>query len=245
MPKTILQMSLEPFKFVILTHRSFAYDAKYHKSGASELNRSTDISKARDAIKLIHENGLKIVRMGVDTDELPDALKHLPIIDLSGQFRTDAQDLWLSENCLFLWGINNVGTWHFARKYNRPTLITNSYQFSRGYTTTLFSFQLIWDEGKNRPLQLNEMASLKNVLGKVSAMKDHGLTFQENSPSELVSYVAEMLNYTNNKLEYTKDDLSLFSKFSEVLVQAGYPPMLENHSQPCISFLSKNQDLIN
>ena len=243
-PKIISQLSLEPFKFVILTHRSFAYDSKYHQGAASELNRSSDLGKAKDAIHLIHENGLKIVRMGVDTDELPDSLKDLPIVDLSGKFRTDAQDLWLSANCLFLWGINNVGAWHFAHKYNRPTLITNSYASPRGYATTLFTLQLIWDEKKNRFLTFNEMAALRGLLARVSDMKASGLTYVEQTPSELVSSVAEMLTYTNNRLEYTKDDLSLFSRFSEALVQAGYPPMLKNHSHPCVSFLRKNQNLI-
>ena len=244
MPKIISQLGLEPFKFVILAHRSFAYDVKYHQSSASELNRSTDIGKAADAIHLIHENGLKIVRMGVDTDELPDSLKHLPIIDLSGQFRTDAQDLWLSANCLFSWGINNVGTWHFAHKYNRPTLITNSYSLSRGYSTIEFTFQLIRDEEKNRLLTLKEMTALRDVLGKVSEMKARGLTFVENTSSELVSSVAEMLSYVNSKLEYSEDDLSLFSKYSDVLVQAGYPPMSGNHAHPCISFLRGHKDKI-
>ena len=244
-PKIISQLEIEPFKFVILTHRSFAYDSKYHQNAAYELNRSTDIGKARDAIRLLHENGLKIVRMGVDTDELPDALKQLPIIDLSGQFRTDAQDLWLSANCFFLWGINGVGTWHFAHKYNRPTLVTNNYVLVRGCQHTLFTFQLIWDETQNRYLSLHEMASLRGILGRVSEMRAHGLKYVENSPSELVSSVAEMLNYANNKLEYTEHDLLLFSQYSEALAKAGYPPMLKNHSRPCISFLSKNQNLIN
>ena len=239
-PKIIFQLEIEPFKFVILTHRSFAYDSKYHQHTVYELNRSTDIGKARDAIKLLHENGLKIIRMGVDTDELPDSLKDLPIVDLSGKFRTDAQDLWLSANCLFLWGINNVGAWHFAHKYNRPTLVTNSYASSRGYATTLFTLQLIWDEKKNRFLRFNEMAALRGVLSKVSEMKDRGLTFVEQAPSELVSSVAEMLIYADNKLEYTEKDLTLFSQYSEALVKAGYPPMLENHSRPCISFLRQN-----
>ena len=242
MPKIISQLGLEPFKFVILAHRSFAYDVKYHQSSASELNRSTDVGKAADAINLIHEKELKIVRMGVDTDELPDSLKHLPIIDLSGQFRTDAQDLWLSANCLFLWAINGVGVWHFAHKYNRPTLVTDSFALSRGYQHTFFTFQLVWDQKKNRHLRLNEIAVLKGVLGKVSKMKSLGLTFVENSPSELVSSVDEMLTYTNNKLEYTVHDLSLFSRYSEALAKAGYSPMLKNHSRPCISFL--RQDLM-
>jgi len=244
-PKIISQLSLEPFKFVILAHRSFAYDSKYHQSAAYELNRSTDIGKAKDAIQLIRENGLKIVRIGVDTDELPNSLKDLPIIDLSGKFRTDAQDLWLAEHCLFLWCINDNGSWHFAHRYNRPTLVTNTYASIRGHQHTLFTTQLIWDEKKNRLLTFNEMAALRGVVGRVSKMKAHGLNFVENSPSELVSSVAEMLTYTNNKLEYTDHDLLLFSQYSEALVQAGYPPMLKNHSYPCISFLRKNQDILN
>ena len=239
-PKAISQLGLEPFKFVILTHRSFAYDVKYHQSSSSELNRITDIGKAADAIQLIHENGLKIVRMGVATDELPDSLKRLPIIDLSGQFRTDAQDLWLAEHCLFLWGINAVGTWHFARKYNRPTLVTNNYSFTRGLQHTLFTFQMIWGKEENRFLTLNEMAGLRGVLGRVSAMKAHDLTYVENSPSELVSSVGEMLTYTNNKLEYNANDQSLFAQYCEALVHAGYSPMLKNHSRPCISFLRQH-----
>ena len=241
-PKTISQLNLEPFKFVILTHRSFAYDFKYLPKDYSNLSRYTDISKAEDAIWLIHKNGLKIVRMGVCTDELPDSLKHLPIIDLSGKFRTDLQDLWLSANCLFLWGINDNGAWHFAHKFNRPTLVSNNYKIPRGYQHTLFSLQLIWDEKRSRHLHLSEMAALRGVSGKVSEMKAHGLNYVENSPSELASSVAEMLTYTNNKLEYTEHDLSLFSRYSEVLAKAGYPPMLKNHSRPCISFL--RQDLI-
>ena len=243
-PKKVSELGLESFKFVILTHRSFSYDINFKLGAHLNFNRHTDISKAQDAIRLIHENEFKIVRMGVDTDELPDSLKHSPIIDLSGKFRTDAQDLWLSANCLFLWGINNVGTWHFAHKSNRPTLVTNSYGLVKGFQHSLFTFQLIWDEGKNRLLTLSEMAALRGVVGRVSEMKSHGLSFIENSPSELVSSVAEMLTYTSNKLKYTEDDLSLFSQCSGALVQAGYPPMLKNHSRPCISFLRDHQDKI-
>ena len=243
-PKKIFELGLEPFKFVILAHRSFSYDINFKLGAHLNFNRHTDISQAHDAIRLIHENEIKIVRMGVDTDDLPDSLKYLPIIDLSGKFRTDAQDLWLSANCLFLWGIDAVGIWHFAHKYTRPTLITNSYTRVRGFQSTLFTFQLVWDEKRRKHLRFSEIATLKGVVGRVSEMKDHGLTYVENSPLELVSSVAEMLTYTNNKLEYTENDLSLFSQYSDALVQAGYPPMLKNYSRPCISFLRDHQDKI-
>lgn len=243
-PNIACQLELEPFKFVVLTHRSFVYDFKKHQNLAFELNQSTNISSAEDAITLIHKRGLKIVRMGVDTDDLPDSLKLLPIIDLSGKFRTDAQDLWLSANCLFLWGINGVGTWHFAHKYNRPTLVTNNYAFSRGYQITLNTLQLIWDEKKNRFLKVSEMANHRGLQRRVLNMKADGLTYVENSASELVASVAEMLDYVDNVIEYSVQDLSLLSQFNAALVKSGYSPMLKNHSQPCISFLRAHQDLI-
>ena len=243
-PKIISQLDLEPLKFVILAHRSTFYDSKYHKSAAFELDRGTDIGKAEDAIRLIGENGLKIVRMGVDTDELPDSLKHLPIIDLSGKFRSDAQDLWLSANCLFLWGVNAVGTWHFAHKYNRPTLVTNSYSMPKGYQHTFFTLQMIRDEQKNRLLSISEIATLKGVKGRSSQMDNRGLRFIENSASELLVYVAEMLDYVNNELQYSKEDFSLLSQFGEALIKVGYSPILKNHSTPCISFLRQHHSLL-
>jgi hypothetical protein len=240
----ISKLELEPFKFVLLAHNSQAYLKKYNASHYQELNRFTDLGKAADAIKIMHQIGLKTVRMGLDTDELPDSLKHVTIVDLSGKFRTDAQDLWLSANCLFLWGINGVGTWHFARKYNRPTLVTNNYAIPKGYQHTLFTLQLIWDNRKNRHLTLFEMLNLRGVVGKASEMKAHGLIFVENSASELVASVAEMLTSTIGNLEYTKQDVSLLSRYNETLVKSGYPPMLKNHSRPCVSFLRANQDLL-
>ena len=240
-PTIIDQLNLEPFKFVILAHRSVSYDIRYHKSASSELNRSTDVDKAKDALKLIHENGLKIVRMGVDTDELPDSLKHLPIIDLSGKFRSDAQDLWLSANCLFLWAINNVGTWHFAHKYNRPTLVTNSYKFPEGYQHTLFTFQLILDETKNRYLTLDELADLRGVIGRVSEMEKRGLSYVENSTLDLVTAVSEMLSYVDSKTDHTSVELALLSGYSKALVKAGYPLRLKHHSQPSLTFIKSHE----
>ena len=240
----ISQFDLEPFKFVILTSRSISYDKKFKKT-YSDLNRYSDVSKAAEAIKLIHEKGLKTVRMGVDTDELPESLKQLPIIDLSGKFRTDLQDLWLAENCLFLWGINNNGAWHFAHKYNRPTLVTDSYKFASGFQHSLFTFQLIWNEVENRYLSLLEMALLRGVNGRVSEMEKQGLRYVENSPSDLVSAVSEMLDCVDSKTDFTGADLAMLSEYRKALAKAGYRPILKNHSHPCISFLRENQNSIN
>ncbi len=243
-PKMISQLEIKPFEYVILTHRSLLYDKRHKPTVHLNFNRYTDISKAESAIKLINENGLKVVRMGIDTEALPDTLKDLSIIDLSGRFRTDKQDLWLSEYCRFLWGINNTGSWHVPHKYNRPTLITNSYVVVKGYQHSLFTLQLIWDESKNRNLSMSEMFTLKGVVGKSEQMKARGLTFVDNSPTELSSSVSDMLNYSGNKIEYSEHDLALISRFNELLINAGFQPMTKGHSQPCVSFLRDHSELL-
>jgi hypothetical protein len=88
------------------------------------------------------------------------------------------------------------------------------------------------------------MINLKGIVGRVSEMKTHGLAFVENSASELVASVTEMLNYVDNKLQYSEHDLSLLFQFNEALVKSGYPPMLKNHSRPCISFLKDQQTVL-
>jgi putative glycosyltransferase (TIGR04372 family) len=243
-PNIISQLELEPFKFVILTHRSFLYDAKYHQNASLELNRSTDISKAEDAIRLIYESGLKVVRIGIDTDEIPDSLKHLPIIDLSGNFRTDAQDLWLSANCLFLWGIDNNGAWHFAHKYNRPTLVTNSYAFPKGHKQTFFTFQLIWDKNLNRLLTLREMVSLKGVVGRTTPMHERGLTFVQNSSDQLRAVVIEVLDVLGSEPTHKKYDNKLLINYDIISSTVGAPPRVNFHTRPCISFLDSISEII-
>ena len=243
-PVVITNLEIEPLKFVILTHRSIFYDSRYHLKSSSELNRNTDISNAEIAINLILKKGLKIIRIGVDTDELPDSLRRLPIIDLSGKFRTDEQDLWLAEHCLFLWCINDNGTWHLAHKFNRPTLVTNTYALIRGYQHSFFTFQLIWDEQKNRLLSLSEMATLRGIVGRNSAMNNSGLSFVENSPLDLESSVSEMLNYVDNKIEYSEHDQLLHSLFGGVLLNARYRPLSKGHSLPCLSFLQKYEEVL-
>ena len=244
-PEVLSALGLKPLNFVLIAFPSITYYLARTPEIATSHNRFINPSTSADALKLLIREGLKIVRMGVDTDELPDSLKDLPIIDLSGKFRTDAQDLWLFEHCFFNWSMGSIGTWHFAHKFDRPTLITDSYAFYNGYTSTLFMMKTIHSSLENRSLAFKELWQLRSVHDRVSEMKARDLTYVVNSPSELVSAVAEMLDYMNNKLEYTDNDLSLFSQYSEALIQAGYPPMLKNYSRPCISFLRKNQNLIN
>lgn len=241
-PERILELGLDPFKFVLLTHSSLRYFKNYHGSSHSELNRLTDLTAAKETIRMIQEKGLKLVRMGVDTDDLPPSLKEFPVIDLSGEFRTETQDLWLSENCLLLWGINGNGAWHFAHKYDRPSLITNNYSLPRGYQPSFFTFQLIKDA--NGYLSLGRMAALKGVVGRKSEMRNRGLFFVENTPEQLSAAVAEVLESIDIGRILTESDEKLLSKFSEVLVGAGYPPMQLNHSQPCVSFLRDIQELL-
>ena len=243
-PEVISALGLEPFKFVLIAFPSISYYLARSPEIVTSHNRFIDPSTNADALKLLISQGLKIVRVGMDPDDLPPRLKELPIIDLSGTFRSDAQDLWLFEHCFFSWSLGGVGIWHFAHKFDRPTLVTDSYAFHRGYQSTLFMIATVYSSVENRNLTFKELLQSKNVLGRVQEMKARQLSVTQNTPVQISTAVTEVLEFINNKRILTESDAKLLSRYSEILVSAEYPPMQQNHSQPCVSFLRDNQELL-
>ena len=100
-PDAISKLGLTPMNYLLISYPS----RRYYEEKLSEIgqmsNRFIDPNTSTDALKLLIDQGLKIVRVGLDTEDMPPKLKELPIIDLSGTFRSDAQDLWLFEHCFF------------------------------------------------------------------------------------------------------------------------------------------------
>ena len=243
-PEIISKLRIEPFKYVLISHNSVAYLRELRPAAYLNENRFTNLDTAKEAISSIHDRGLKIIRVGVNSDQLPKAFEDLAIIDLSGKFRNDVQDLWLFKNCLVSWGINDNGAWHFAHKYNRPSLITNSYNVIRGFQCSYFTPQLIWDKNQHKLLSVSEMLSLRGSNGRVAEMSSKGLIYKENSWGQLLGAVNEILNYAEAHNKYTDSDYSLLARYEKILEVSGHQPRMKNHTQPCVSFLREHQDLL-
>ena len=245
-PEAVRSLGIEPFKYVTISHPSIKYyKARQDPTDLSELNRFIELGPARTAIQYLTQHGLRIVRVGVDTDSLPESLNDLPIIDLSGERRTDEQDLWLFENCFFHWSIGGNGAWHFAHKFNRPTLVTDSYgKLSFGYQNSFYTFQEVWDDFRKKSMTLSEMSNSQGVLGRSSPMRDHGLEFIQNSSGQVLAAVTEVMESLQGQTGGERYDQSLLEKFDEILVELGRPPRRDSHTRPCISFLSSISEIL-
>ena len=244
-PEAVRSLGIEPFKYVTISHPSIGYYKNMAPSSLKEMNRFIELGPARTAIQYLTQHGLRIVRVGVDTDSLPESLNDLPIIDLSNERRTDELDLWLFENCFFHWSIGGNGAWHFAHKFNRPTLVTDLYaKPSFGYQNSFYTFQEVWDDFRKRSMTLSEMSNSLGVLRRSSTMRDHGLKFIQNSSGQVLAAVTEVMESLQGQTGGERYDQSLLEKFDEILVELGHPFRRNSHSRPCISFLSSISEIL-
>jgi len=235
---------LEPLNYVLISYPSLTYYQKKNSEILQTSNRFIDPSTSADALKLLICQGLKIVLVGQDTDDIPLNLKELPIIDLSGPFRSDAQDLWLFEHCFFNWSMGAVGTWWFAHKFDRPTLVTDSYAFHKGYQSTLFTLKKIHSSFENRNLTFKELLNSKGLLGRTQEMNSQQLTYIQNTPKQLCDAVEEILLFANGHELGSAQNIELLEKYDRIIINSGLPIRKKLHSRPTISFLRGNKEFL-
>jgi putative glycosyltransferase (TIGR04372 family) len=236
-PNTISKLGLRPMNYVLFAYPSRKYYANKKSEVAQASNRFVDPSTCVDAFKILTLNGLKIVRVAQDPDDLTPSLKDLPIIDLSGNFRSDVQDLWLFENCLFSWSIGPIGTWHFAHKFDRPTLITDSDIPINGYQSSLYMLRTVHSTRLNRNLTIDELFQLKGVLGRIQEMWSQELSYIQNTPQQLCNAIEEMVAFSKGHEPPPSLSSDLLKKYDQILVNLGFPERKTSHTKPCISML--------
>ena len=236
-PEVLSTLGLKPFNFVIMAFPSIAYYELRNPEIVTSSNRFIDPSSSVDALKLLIKQGLKIVRVGRDPDEITPNLKELPIIEISRTLRNDAQDLWLFEHCLFSWSMGAIGTWHLAHKFDRPTLITDSYAFAKGHQSTLYTMQTVHAKVTNHNLTLEEILQLKGVLGRHQEMKSQQLIYIQNTPKQLCDAVEEILLFANGHELSSAQNTELLEKYDQIILNSGLPIRKNSHSRPCATML--------
>ncbi len=155
----------------------------------------------RDLVKL----GLQIVRIGTHVDDLP-------IIDYAESKRSEASELWLYENCKILISVSNGAFW-FARRFNRPTIITDSHHFVYRYFSNFYTPSLIKNLKTNELLSFRQMQLFKveHRLDVVHTMSKNGLQIIQNSPSTLIASINGTLDYSNGIIYKNSLDIELLT----------------------------------
>lgn len=244
-PSDLMQMGIGRENYVLFVHPSINYYQKrVTPSVLSDIgHRFLDLSTYRQALEKIFENNLRVVRVGIDVDELPVKLKSLPIIDYTDEIRNEASELWLYENCRFLLSAFGNGAYSFARRFDRPSILTNNYVLIAGYFSTHFTPMTVSDKESGTLLSFSEMFELRttNFLSN-QFMKDHHLELLPNSSLTIANAVEEMLNPFNDKNVPTQKDIELMDRYKALLTDFNIR-IEEKMTLPTISFLREYENL--
>lgn len=247
LPPDLADFGIERENYVLFTHASKKYYEKRPSSGtvSSMHYRFNDLSSFEQAIKQIFKRNLKVVRVGVDVDELPATLKSLPIIDYTSELRNETSELWLYENCKFLLSATSGAYW-FARRFDRPSILMNSYSFPLGFFSTYYTMMLLKDAKSDELWSFSKTISHRSDSDYLeqSFLSRHDIEFVPNSPQTILNAVQEMLNPNNpSLLTYNEDDEKLIHRYKEILTEFQLP-FVEKMSLPSISFLREFQHLL-
>ena len=244
-PSDLAKMGIGRENYVLFVHPSRRYyRERLSATTLSDIEiRFLDLTSYRQALEKVFENNLKVVRVGVEVDELPDELKVLPIIDYTGDIRNEASELWLYENCKFLVSVCNGAFW-FTRRFDRPSIITNSYAWPFGYFSTLFTMMSMRSKATGNSLSFAEIFKLRHTPNFLSNqfMKDHHLEFIPNSPLSIANAVDDMFDLFNDKAVASREDIELMDRYKALLTEFNIP-VVERMTLPAISFLREHQNL--
>lgn len=244
-PGDLIELGIDAKNFVLFVHAS----TNYYKSRmsapilADSGYRFVDLNSYESSILDLLQRGFKVVRVGINTDELPEKLKKLPIIDYTGKVRNEDSELWLYENCSCLISACSGGYW-FAARFGKPSILTNSYQLPNGYFSTLFAPQLIENTKTNSFLTISEMLHHRSMtyMNSVIGMLHENIQFVPNSPYTLRNAVNDLLDVIAG-VSLSTSDIDLYARYFDVLSRFNIPSV-DGCTKPAISFLREYEFLL-
>jgi putative glycosyltransferase (TIGR04372 family) len=245
-PNDLQRFDIEVGNYVLFVHGSSNYYQKrFPKSFVDSLIQTNiDLATYEQPLRDLTNYGLKIVRVGTHVDDLPEEFKNIPIIDYTRSQRVEASELWLYENCKILISVSNGAFW-FARRFNRPTIITDSSNFVSRYFSTFYTPSLMKDTKTNELLSFRQMQRFRidHKVDGVDVIHASGLQIVRNSPSTLTAAINETLDYSNGITHGVFSDYDLIRKYDRFCQEFGLT-FNENTTRPTISFLTEYSHLL-
>ena len=246
-PDDLKRLGIETGNYVLFVHPSSNYYQRRFPSShvSTMMHANFDLSNYKQPLLSLVKQGLQILRVGTQVDELQNSLMDIPIIDYARGKRDEHSELWLYENCKILVSVNN-GAFYFARRFNRPTIITDSSRlFIHRCFSTFYMPSLIRDIETNKLLSLRQMHQLSRdqSLNNQEINRSIGVQIIRNSPSTLTASINETLDYANGLTHLDSVAKELLDKYDNFCQKFGYV-FNENTTRPTISFLREYSHLL-
>ena len=244
-PGDLIELGIDTKNYVLFAHAS----TNYYKSRmsapwlADSGYRFVDLNSYESSILDLLQRGFTVVRVGINTDQLPEKLKKLPIIDYTGKVRNEDSELWLYENCSGLISSCSGAFW-FAQRFGRPSLLTNNYVLPNGYQSTLFTPQLIINTETNSFLTISELLRSRHMtyMNSEIGMLHENLQFVPNSPQTLRNAVHDLLDVIAGA-SFSTSDIDLYARYFDLLSRFNMPSV-DGCTKPAVSFLREFEFLL-
>ena len=246
-PKDLKKMGIEIGNYVLFVHPSSNYHQR--RFSESQINSwaqtNIDLINYQQPLSALVKQGLQIVRVGTHVDELPKSMMDIPIMDYAQGKRDENSELWLYENCKFLISAASNGAFWFSRRFNRPTIITDTYRFVHRYYSTFYTPYLLKDIKTDKLLSFRQMTQLNldHPINSSVEMRSNGIEIIQNSPSTLTSSIIETLDYANGLIHLDSTDKELLDKYNSFCQEFSFV-FNENTTRPTLSFLREYSHLL-
>lgn len=213
----------------------------------SEL-RSRPISDFAEAVKVLVESDIQVVRMGAMKSP-PLQFDHPLVFDYanSGK-RSELLDLFLASECMF--AVSTLsGPDAACLVFRKPVLYVDLANYSLCFSGTSLTTWIparIVAESTNKALSLNQVFECgAGWFWKDSQFADTGLRVERSTPSEIAQYVREMVKKTEGEKGHqplSEMQLLYQSKFASAMGDLGAQWHGQIRSQMSETFLSKHVD---
>jgi len=194
-----LEMGLsaeEPFVCIHIRETGF-----YGKTeGPGKLSRNGVVKNYLPAIRLLTNQGYTVVRLGDSSMTPAPPIEGLVDYPFSGE-KSDEMDLWLIENCRFFIG-GNSGPMEIAKLFQKPIVMTDIFDFLRGYPTKRGDIGILkhfFSIREERFLSTREAIHLQLSEGTGLLRPSSDYLFVENSSDEITDLLIEFLEARKQK----------------------------------------------
>jgi putative glycosyltransferase (TIGR04372 family) len=202
--------------FVSLHVRDAGYNlGSYLAKDEYDSYRNADIDSYREAIDAIVQRGGYVIRVG------DPKMKPLPkmegVLDYAlSDIYSNRMDIFLFSQCRFFVGVASGPILNLS-PFGIPAVMTNYLPtIARPHASNcIFMPKLLWLNNENRYATFSEV--LASELGRMYTSHGyvaHNVTVMDNKPGDIKDAVLEMMDWLEDKVEYSEEDEELQNRFN-------------------------------
>ncbi len=180
-----------------------------HISDSDGYNRSCSIEQYERGVKYIESQGFLVIKIGAESEA---KCRLSNIIDLSFDEVPHVVQIYLISICEFVISYQTGFIQLLSYMFDKPLLMLNVVDPILSYTikeNSLFILKTLYDKNTMKEVGFNEITSGRITKLKKNHYFDELYYYEDNTPSEILLSIKEMINFIDNGFKKNDDQLFL------------------------------------